>query len=224
MKLYSYCLRYDNGAAPNPFWGICTLVICKPKIRQSAEIGDWIVGTGSANSDVGNLAGKLVYAMQVTAKMTMRDYDDFCQKNYPNKLPRWRAKEDYRLRLGDCIYDYSNGDNPKLRLSVHKEENQQTDMGGKYALISDQFYYFGDNSRQLPEALLGIVRNSPGHRSDANEPFIESFLQWLSQADLERNKLYGEPQRKKRFLIEDDSIRGECARRDLEQDEEDENC
>jgi hypothetical protein len=23
MKLYSYTIPYDDGAAPNPFWGIC---------------------------------------------------------------------------------------------------------------------------------------------------------------------------------------------------------
>ena len=41
-KLYSYCLPYDDGAAPNPFWGTCTLVICKPAIRRTARVGDWI--------------------------------------------------------------------------------------------------------------------------------------------------------------------------------------
>jgi len=44
--LYTYCIPYDDGAAPNPYWGICTLVICKPVIRRTAEVGDWIVGTG----------------------------------------------------------------------------------------------------------------------------------------------------------------------------------
>lgn len=32
--LYTYCIPYDDGAAPNPYWGICTLVICKPVIRR----------------------------------------------------------------------------------------------------------------------------------------------------------------------------------------------
>jgi hypothetical protein len=39
-KLYSYCIPVDDGAAPNPFWDICTLVICKPVIRRTAQIGD----------------------------------------------------------------------------------------------------------------------------------------------------------------------------------------
>ena len=46
-KIYSYVLRIDDGAAPNPFWGLCTLTICKPAIRRNAQIADWIIGTGS---------------------------------------------------------------------------------------------------------------------------------------------------------------------------------
>ena len=46
-KIYSYVLRYDDGAAPNPFWDLCTLTICKPGIRKGALVGDWVLGTGS---------------------------------------------------------------------------------------------------------------------------------------------------------------------------------
>ena len=47
MKLYSYIVAHDGGFAPNPFWGYCTLANCKPKIRQTAKVGDWIVGLSS---------------------------------------------------------------------------------------------------------------------------------------------------------------------------------
>lgn len=46
MRLFSYCIPVDDGAAPNPFWGVCTLAICKPAIRRVAEVGDWIAGVG----------------------------------------------------------------------------------------------------------------------------------------------------------------------------------
>ena len=48
--LFTYCIPIDDGAAPNPYWGICTLVICKPVIRRVANVGDWVVGIGSKNS------------------------------------------------------------------------------------------------------------------------------------------------------------------------------
>ncbi len=47
MYIYSYVLRYDDGVAPNPFFGFCTLAVCKPVIRRKAQVGDWIIGTGS---------------------------------------------------------------------------------------------------------------------------------------------------------------------------------
>ena len=50
--IYSYVLRTDDGAAPNPLWGTCTLTICKPVIRRTAKVGDWVIGVGSANVEV----------------------------------------------------------------------------------------------------------------------------------------------------------------------------
>ena len=50
MKLYSYIVARDFGFAPNPFYGFCTLATCKPKIREHASVGDWVVGTGARSS------------------------------------------------------------------------------------------------------------------------------------------------------------------------------
>lgn len=41
-RLFSYTIPIDDGAAPNPFHGMCSLVICNPAIRRVAERGDWI--------------------------------------------------------------------------------------------------------------------------------------------------------------------------------------
>jgi hypothetical protein len=37
---FTYCLRFDDGAAPNPYYGFCTLTICKPAIRRVAKPGE----------------------------------------------------------------------------------------------------------------------------------------------------------------------------------------
>ena len=84
-KLYSYILRYDDGAAPNPFWGFCTLTVCKPAIRQTASVGDWVIGTGSANAVCNNgqrqdLSGSLVYAMKITRILSLEEYDWYCRE------------------------------------------------------------------------------------------------------------------------------------------------
>lgn len=46
--LYAYAITRDFGFAPNPFHGVCTLATCKPRIRASANIDDWILGIGGA--------------------------------------------------------------------------------------------------------------------------------------------------------------------------------
>ena len=44
--LFVYVIARDFGFAPNPFHGVCTLATCKPGIRRSAKVGDWILGVG----------------------------------------------------------------------------------------------------------------------------------------------------------------------------------
>ena len=150
LTLYSYCIPIDDGAAPNPYWGICTLTICKPVIRRVAKVGDWVVGIGSKNSPIGDISNSAVYVMKITKKLTMQEYDDFCKKKYPNKIPDWYS-EDFYKRVGDCIYDFSETSLPKLRKSVHTEKNKDKDLNGQYALISNHFYYFGDKPIPLPD-------------------------------------------------------------------------
>jgi hypothetical protein len=191
-RLYSYCIPADDGAAPNPFWGTCTLVICKPAIRRVAQIGDWVIGTGSRRSPVGDISDCLVYAMRVTQKMTMREYDDFARTKLPRKIPEWNHR-DPRRRLGDAIYDFSASP-PRIRLSVHGEGNRRRDLSGRYALLSNYFFYFGDRPVKLPTGLRSLTRAIRGHRSQANDIVLETFLGWLGARALEPNVLYGSPQ------------------------------
>ncbi len=154
MRLFSYAVRYDDGAAPNPFWGVCSLTIRKPTIRRDAEVDDWIVGLGYAKSPIGDISDHVVYAMKVTGKMTLEEYDQFCKTFVPKKKPDWR-NIDYRMRMGDCIYNFTSGSEPKMRTGIHKEENKEKDLSGLYALVSKQFYYFGNKPVKLPAGAPG---------------------------------------------------------------------
>jgi len=217
MKLYSYTLRYGDGAAPNPFWGICSLTIRNPAIRLAAEVDDWIVGLGSVNSPIGDISDHVVYAMKVTSKMTLEEYDMFCKTFVPKKRPDWRNR-DYRMRVGDCIYNYSSPGNPKMRTGIHKEANQEKDLSGVYSLVSKQFYYFGDQPVKLPDDLRPIMHGSPGHKSDTNDPFLELFVNWIEGLDVVPNKVIGEPQLKKQYSKEKE-LQSLCSMRDLEEDQ-----
>jgi len=194
MTLYSYCLRYDDGAAPNPYWGVCTLAICKPAIRRTAKVGDWVVGLGSKRSPCGDISSKVAYAMHVTQVLSMEEYDSYCRKHMQKKIPKWHGR-DFRKQMGDCIYDYSQHP-PRLRESVHKEANRRTDLSGKNVLLSDHFYYFGDKPIDLPDDLLAIVHQTQGHKSKTNDPYAHRFVQWIEGGGWRKNVLLGQPQLK----------------------------
>lgn len=187
-RLFSYCIPGDDGAAPNPFWGVCTLVICKPVIRRNAQVGDWIVGTGSTKFGFQN---QVVYAMEVTQKMTMEEYDKFCQLKLRNKIPNSKSKNQ-KVKVGDCIYDFSTNP-PLIRGEVHDENNRKTDLGGKFALLSNHFYYFGGNPIPLPDHLLAIVKQGQAHKSTANNPYVESFVDWITRPCHTANKINSLP-------------------------------
>jgi Nucleotide modification associated domain 2 len=205
MKLYSYCLRSDSVAAPNPFWGVCTLVICKPAIRRTAHVGDWVVGFGSANSPIGDISRGVVYAMKVTRIMTMQEYDAYCKTSLKEKLPRWDS-EDYREKVGDCIYDFSEEGMPAVRKSVHSEACRKKDLGGMNALLSDRFYYFGDKPVLLPNKFIALIHAKQGHKVAANDALAEAFVGWLAGLGYKRNGLYGEPQLKQRLKNDQNEV------------------
>jgi hypothetical protein len=223
MTLYSYCLRYDTGAAPNPFWGVCTLVICKPAIRRTAKEGDWVVGLGPGASPLGDISDRVVYAMCVTRRMSMRDYDAFCRRDLPGKIPAW-GSDDFRRRVGDCIYDFSRQDRPIIRRGVHDERNREVDLGGVNALLSEHFYYFGDDPEPLPRPLLPIVHRMQGHKSRANADYAEGFVAWIEGLGLAANQLRGEPLLLRREIMQDPVGGTVCGGRDLDEDIVDEVC
>lgn len=182
QTLFTYCIPIDDGAAPNPYWEICTLNICKPVIRRVANVGDWVVGTGSVKFDC---ADHVVYAMKVTQKMTMAEYDSWVKQYCPEKEADW-GNGDHRRRLGDSIYDFTT-DPPKQRKGVHGSGNVKTDLGGQCTLLSTHFYYFGNKPVLLPEDLRPIVKQGQAHRSRSNQPFLSRFVSWIEGFEKSHN-------------------------------------
>ena len=222
-KIYSYVLRMDDGAAPNPFWGLCTLTICKPAIRRKAQIGDWVIGTGSKNTRLKDgktydFSDSIVYAMKITDKKALSEYDEFCKSNVINKIPKWKTN-DWKLRVGDCIYDYSTSSEPVIRKGVHNEGNRQRDLGGHNSLLSDHFYYFGVEARPLPSNLKELIKKNQGHKKIENPNLIQQFEEWIEQ--FEKNKLYADPQMRWLFdrELSDEEVSA-CAKEKLENDKD----
>jgi len=158
-RMFSYVLDHDNGFAPNPSRGICTLAKCKfgsaarPNIIELANVGDWIIGTGGAcGLRRGESAGrsKLMYAMRVDRKIPLADY---CRH--------------YEGKRVDARYN-------------------EVVVPGRFALISKHFFYFGRNALDIgtiPMQPVGhsLEKRGPGHRSDFDQSFITEFTGWLSR-------------------------------------------
>lgn len=137
-RLYSYIVAEDAGFAPNPFHGFCTLATCKPRIRNTAQIGDWVIGTGSRAS---GREGRLVFAMRVTRILTFQEYWEDPQ--YVAKRPNM-ASCCYTVACGDNMYPPSKKPRPAFHCGS-KEYNH--DFSSPYVLISDDFVYFGGSDR-----------------------------------------------------------------------------
>ncbi len=172
MDIFSYVITHDFGFAPNPFGGFLTLATCKPKIRQSAAKGDFVVGTGSA-ATVGNQ--KLVYAAKVDEVISIADYGRLAEyeiKRPAGGTPWWR-------KHGDNIYLRASGKWTQRRNPHHGPANMARDLGGKKVLVCKRFYYFGDAAIQIPDEFFGIIKKGPGHKRVSDPVLVRRFVDWL---------------------------------------------
>lgn len=184
MSYYSYVVPRDYGFAPNPFGKYCTLATCKPKIRKSAQLGDWIFGTTSI---AGRKLPRLVYAMQVTKKITYNQYFNDSEFSYKKPVMNGSLKKMY----GDNIYhtEEINGvmtwiqddshhsyENGKINLL-----NLRRDTSCEYVLISDNFYYLGKDAILIPQNFVNhVCKKGPGFRK-LNISKGQSFINFIAR-------------------------------------------
>ena len=185
-SLFSYIVRYDSGFAPNPFHGYCTLATCKPRIREHAEVDDWVVGTASNARDV-RRGGHLVYAMRITEILTTTEFwnDPRFEKKKPNLFYNWVAAS------GDNIYETLGQGCWRQLSSYHshddgsrREDHVERDTGVERILVSDDFIYFGGEGQQLPAQFLDggrlqMICLHRNYRRVRNEPVIGEFENWI---------------------------------------------
>ena len=180
-KLYSYIVARDYGFAPNPFHGFCTLATCKPGIRETAAIGDWIVGTGSKSK---GRDGYLVYAMRVTEAMSFEEY--WADARFRRKRPEMHAS--LKKAFGDNIYYREDHTGEWRQLDSHhsyddgtqNDKNVQNDTQVDRVLISDNFIYWGGSGPMLPHFRGETVCHSTqGHRCNFPREVVDDFIAWV---------------------------------------------
>jgi hypothetical protein len=191
LKLFSYVISRDYGFAPNPYGGFCTLATCKPEIRRSANIGDWIVGFGSVKTVA---AKKLVYAMKISEKMTFDQY--WVDPRFSCKKPVFTKSR--RFCYGDNIYHHNENQDWIQENSHHSNLdgtinmlNLNRDTKTNAVLISNNYFYWGNNACDIPETLKTIYHPYIGHKTCSDEALINDFVIWI-QTNFELGK-HGSP-------------------------------
>ena len=184
MRVFSYVVARDYGFAPNPFYGMCTLAVCKQVIRRVAQVGDWIIGTGSAAK---GRRDHLVYAMRVTETLSYNDY--WSDPRFRAKRPNLRGS--LKQAYGDNIYHRTGDDGQWQQENSHhslpdgqiNQLNVEVDTSTDRVLVSKDFVYWGGSGPVLPEDLRqaeGIdLRARRGHRSIYPESSLEKVVAWL---------------------------------------------
>lgn len=188
-KLYCYKVARDYGFAPNPFWGFCTLACCKPDIRRSAQVGDWVVGGGSAQN---NMRHRVVFAMRVTEAMSFDQY--WNDPRFTAKKPN--VNKSAKHFFGDNIYhNVIESQSAEQSNSHHSFEGGNTnyanlhrDISSNRVLISDHFIYFGKEAVEPPEHLkhkdgTDFPTDVRNYQNSYSVEHIRQIVKWLCSFD-----------------------------------------
>lgn len=164
--LFSYVVDHDEGYSPNPAGGRCTLANCK--FSQSGKAN--IVELARPGDWIVGTGGKSPYS----AGHGRMIYAMRVSRQIP--LARYLSAPEFAGR-GDRFLSGPT-------------------VTGRFALISDEFYYFGRSAVELSafgskHLAHPLEKRGPGYRRDFNEPFIADFETWLRGAF--RPGIHGEP-------------------------------
>ena len=163
--MFAYVVEHDFGLAPNPFFGICSLAVCKPSIRKHAAVGDLILAAGSKKHE---RESHLVYYMVVREALTFEEYWD--DLRFQSKRPTARAG--IMAAVGDNIYHRDSDGNWAQEYSLHRRaggpidtQHLERDTSSNRVLIGDQFSYWGGEGPENSKATTNETREAVGGRT-----------------------------------------------------------
>ena len=175
MKVYIYKLRTDNGGAPAVYMGRLSLAICKPRIRGSAAVGDWIVG----------IAGKSLHPD--SGLLDVAQVDEILEDGEYYRDTRF-------ARRPDAIYEWK-GSRLKLRADprFHDSEDAFRDIGSgptyskARVLLSSRFRYYGRATSVWYAAVSSLAHQMGqargiGHKVDLSEVEYKAWMKVIRAA------------------------------------------
>ena len=151
MKVYSYTMVNDDGFAPNPTGGFCTLAYCMVAMRRTVQVGDYVIGLAGAKyrkmRRTEYPAYPVIYAMRVTDVIDFREFG---------------SEQRYREHFSDSWY-------VRGQLSTDR------------VLVSNDFIYWGGDGPLLPSELSTLIKpNGPGHKCNFPAEIVRGFVRWFN--------------------------------------------
>jgi hypothetical protein len=144
-RIWRYSLVADNGMAPCVEQGILTLCLCKPVIRKSACVGEWVVGFVPKRINDGRV--HVCWAGRIAGILPMGDYE----KQF--------------LDRQDAIYKLTASGWEFLRDDYH-EEIRDRDLNGKNALVFEPFWYWGGVGITAPNDIANLAHYHVGQTAN----------------------------------------------------------
>lgn len=186
MRLFSYVVARDYGFAPNPFFGFCTLATCKPVIRRTASVGDWVIGTGSRAYGI---SGRLVFAMLVENVVSYDEY--WGDPRFSVKRPSLRGS--LKRAFGDNIYHHDPASGAWIQEDSHHSNHDGTaniknirhDTNAPRVLIATDFTYWGGAGPEIPAGFRKPtdICSHRGHQCRFPEALVTGFIEWVRGLD-----------------------------------------
>jgi hypothetical protein len=131
--------------------------------------------------------------MKVTEKLSYSEYFD--DVRFQSKIP---TGPDLISIAGDNIYKPDTSSKRgyiQLPNKYHTDKNMDHDLGGKYVLLSNDFFYFGSGAIPVYKSRFNIkipkVQSSNGVKTD-NDVEINKLLRFLSE-NYEKNIVLNPP-------------------------------
>lgn len=161
VKVFSYIVRRDFGFAPNPFNGFLTLATCKPDIRKSALIGDFLIGNSSKSN-----GHKLIFMAKISDIVSFDKYWNDDRFKVKKPVLNGSLKKMY----GDNIYHHDKNGNWIQENSHHSNKdgsinqyNLKKDTGKTdHVLICSEFIYFGKKMITLEKKFESCIHKGIG--------------------------------------------------------------
>lgn len=182
-NIFCYCVEHDRGLAPNPFFGICTLAVCKPDWRKAAVVGDYVMGTTSHDRRKRGIGGQVVYVMRVTEKIGFNEYWD--DRRFRRKRPTMIGT--LIRRCGDNIYHRDPVTGGWIQEdSMHRHADGRVSKGDMdkdtrktdQVLLSTDYSYWGVHAPALPPQIAHLGRKGLRQLRHLTAQEKSDFLQW----------------------------------------------